>query len=72
MEGILTIILSILAFFFVVPLPENAKFLNRNQKTYLLDRLARDDREVGADADTTPLMFREVLKIATHWKVVLS
>jgi hypothetical protein len=72
MGGILTLILGMLTLFVVVPLPEDAKFLDQNQKAYLLQRLAHDDREVGADADTTPLTLREVLKIATHWKVVLS
>jgi len=72
LEGILTLILGVLAFFLVVPLPEDAKFLDPDEKAYLLNRLKEDESQVGADADTTPLTFREVMKIASHWKVVLS
>ncbi|KAH8586188.1 transmembrane transporter [Bisporella sp. PMI_857] len=71
-EGILTVCLSAVAYFFTVPLPENSKFLGEDQKTLLLNRLSHDESEIGADADTTPLKFRQVLKIAFHWKVILA
>jgi hypothetical protein len=72
LEGILTLILGVLAFFLVVPLPEDTKFLDPDEKAYLIDRLEQDESQVGADADTSPLTFWEVMNIASHWKVVLS
>jgi hypothetical protein len=70
MEGLLTILLSIVAFFFVVPLPENANFLTPDEKTHLLKRLEADN-ETDADEDKSPLALKQIVKIMTHWKIVL-
>jgi hypothetical protein len=72
MEGLVTLILSIAAFFFVAPLPENTTFLTLDEKTFLLKRLEQDVKENSTESDTTPLGFREVVKIASNWKVVLT
>jgi hypothetical protein len=72
MEGVITIFLSILAFIFVVDLPEKAKFLTAEEKAFVLKRLQSDDSESGPDVDTSPLTLRQILKIASHWKVVLG
>lgn len=46
-EGVITIFLAILAYLFVVPLPEQAAFLSAEEKTFLLSRLQLDDDESG-------------------------
>lgn len=72
MEGIITLCLCFLAFFFVVPLPENATFLTLGEKAFLLKRLKLDDSDGGSDGDTEPLTLGRIFKIASHWKVVLA
>ena len=72
MEGVITLCLCFLAFFFVVPLPENATFLNQDEKSFLLKRLQLDDTDGGAEGDCDRLTLRGVFKIASHWKVVLT
>jgi len=72
MEGLVTLILSTAAFFFVVPLPENATFLTSDEKTFLLKGLEQDAKENSAESDSTPLGLREVVRIASNWKVVLT
>ena len=72
MEGLVTLILSIAAFFLVVPLPENATFLTLDEKAFLLKRLEQDVKENSAESDSAPLGFREVVRIASNWKVVLT
>jgi hypothetical protein len=72
MEGLVTLILSIVAFLLVVPLPENAAFLTPDEKAFLLKRLKQGGKENSAESDTTPLGLREVVKIASNWKVVLT
>jgi hypothetical protein len=72
MEGLVTLILSIAAFFLLVPLPENATFLTPDEKAFLLKKLEQDVKENSAESDTTPLGLREVVRIASNWKVVLT
>ncbi|KAF4631360.1 hypothetical protein G7Y89_g6774 [Cudoniella acicularis] len=72
MEGVVTIIVASFAFFFVVPLPENATFLKKDEKDLLISRLKYDQSESGADADTEPLTLRETIKIGLSWKVLLT
>ena len=71
MEGLVTLILSIAAFF-LVPLPENATFLTPDEKTFLLKRLEQEVKENSAESGSAPLGFREVVRIASNWKVVLT
>ena len=70
MEGLITILLSIIAFFLVVPLPENANFLTPDEKTLLLKRIEADN-ESSTDEDKAPLTLKQVVKVMTHWKIVL-
>jgi hypothetical protein len=72
MEGLVTLILSIAAFFLLVPLPENATFLTPDEKAFLLERLEQDVKGNSAEPDTTPLRFREVVRIVSNWKVLLA
>lgn len=50
-------------------MPEDASFLDRDEKIFLLERLKEDDNN---SAEETPLMIMEILKIASSWKVVLA
>jgi len=72
MEGIITIILSLLAYLFIVPLPESATFLTSDEKAFVLKRLQSDDSTTGPEIDSSPLTLKQVLKIATSWKVLLG
>jgi len=72
MEGIITIILSLLAYIFIVPLPESATFLTSDEKSFVLKRLQSDDSTTVPENDASPLNFKQVLRIATSWKVLLG
>lgn len=72
MEGIITLCLCFLAFFFVVPLPENALFLSHDERAFLLKRLKLDESDGGAEADMEHLTLSRIFKVASHWKVVLT
>ena len=69
-EGMFTVLLSGIAFFSIVPLPEDSKFLTSDEKSLLLKRL-EEDNIAPTDEDRTPLTLKQVLKVMTHWKVVL-
>lgn len=65
MEAIITLAVSVIAFFFMVPFPEDANFLNPEEKALLLARLEQDGGSVRND-QVTP---SRILKIAADWKI---
>lgn len=46
-EGVITIALAIIAYLSIVPLPEDAKFLTAEEKSFVLWRLQSDDISSG-------------------------
>ncbi|PMD51012.1 MFS general substrate transporter [Hyaloscypha bicolor E] len=69
-EGLFTILLAITSFFLIVPLPEDVTFLTPSEKTLLLKRL-EGDHLTATSEDKTPLTLSQIIKIMTHWKIVL-
>lgn len=65
MEAIITLIVSTIGFFFIVPFPEDAKFLTAEEKTLLLARLEEDGGSVRHDRIT----FSRVLPMIADWKI---
>lgn len=59
-EGILTSVVAIILFFFIADFPEDVKWLNEEERTYMRAKLAKD---VGKAADNVHLGKREVLGV---------
>ncbi|KAL1966724.1 hypothetical protein VTN77DRAFT_3921 [Rasamsonia byssochlamydoides] len=65
MEAIITLIVSTIGFFIIVPFPEDAKFLTADEKALLLARLEEDGGSVRHDKIT----FGRVLPMIADWKI---
>ena len=59
-EGILTSVVAIILFFFIADFPEDVKWLNEEERTYMRAKLARD---VGKAAHDVHMGKREVLGV---------
>lgn len=64
-EGLVTIIVAFLAVWIIAPWPENAKFLNAEEKALLLERLTLDRGVADAEILTMPALK----SILTDWKI---
>jgi MFS family permease len=71
MEGILTVIIAVLGYMFLVDFPEDAKnswkFLKDDEIQIMIDRVDRD----RGDAHLTPFNIRHYLKQGLDWKIWL-
>ena len=71
MEGILTIIIAIIGFIFLVDFPEDAHkswfFLKSDELQLMIDRVDRD----RGDAHITPFNFKTYMAQAKDWKIWL-
>lgn len=65
MESIITVVVSFIGFFLIVPFPEKANFLTREEKELLLVRLEEDGGSVRND----DISFRRILPMITDWKI---
>ena len=65
MEGLLTVVVSIIAYFFLIGFPEDSKFLSEDEKHYIIARLNHD---IGK-ATSNKVTFRKVMKVLIDWKV---
>ncbi len=68
-EGVPTILLGGLAFFILVDAPADAKWLNKDQRAWLVAELQRERSAQGADEQPT---LKMVLGNSTIWKLALS
>lgn len=59
-EGVLTSVVAIILFFFIADFPEDVKWLNEEERTYMRAKLAKD---VGKAAHNVHLGKREVLGV---------
>lgn len=59
-EGILTSVVAIILFFFIADFPEDVKWLNEEERTYMRAKLAKD---VGKAAHNVRLGKREVFGV---------
>lgn len=67
-EGLLTVVAAVVAKFFIADWPEKAKFLNVEERTLLLRRLAEDGEEGRMDRLDRKAKFRAF----TDWKIYLG
>ncbi len=67
-EGLLTVVAAVVAKFFIADWPEKAKFLNLEERTLLLRRLAEDGEEGRMDRLDRKAKFRAF----TDWKIYLG
>lgn len=65
MESIITVVVSSICFWIIVPFPEKASFLNEDEKRLLLARLEEDGGSIQNDRIT----FRRVLPMTADWKI---
>ncbi|PWY72668.1 vitamin H transporter [Aspergillus eucalypticola CBS 122712] len=64
-ESIITVGVSLICYWIVVPFPEDATFLTAEEKTLLLARLKADGGSVRDD----PISFKRVISMAADWKI---
>jgi hypothetical protein len=64
-EGCLTIAISCVSYFFIVPFPEQCTFFSPDDKALLLARLKADGGDVAHDT----LSFKRVANILRDWKI---
>lgn len=65
MEAIITLCVSIIGFFIIVPFPEDAKFLTEDEKALLMQRIEEDGGSVRHDE----INLQRVLSMAADWKI---
>ncbi|GAE00022.1 vitamin H transporter, putative [Paecilomyces variotii No. 5] len=65
MESIITVVVSSICFWIIVPFPEKASFLNEDEKRLLLARLEED----GGSIQNDKITFRRVLPMIADWKI---
>ncbi|KAJ9258183.1 hypothetical protein DTO212C5_8757 [Paecilomyces variotii] len=66
MESIITVVVSSVCFWIIVPFPEKASFLDKDEKRFLLARLEEDG---GGSVQNDKITFRRVLLMAADWKI---
>lgn len=64
-EGLITIVVSFISTFFIVPFPQDSTFLSHADKALLLARLKED----GSEAPIDPLTPSRVLSFLGDWKI---
>ena len=67
MEGIITVAVSLVSVFLIVPFPQDSKRFTPEEKQVLFARLARDGGETPHDS-----LGKHVIEALTDWKVWLA
>ncbi|KAL7625890.1 High-affinity nicotinic acid transporter [Parahypoxylon ruwenzoriense] len=67
-EGTMTCLAAILAWFFVPPFPEQSAFLSPSEKKWLLKRLKADNKGMSHENMT----FQKIVNALKDWKVLTS
>ena len=67
LEGLLSCVLSIAAFFLVTDFPEQAKWLSDDERAFVVGRLAANEGESGVEEKIT---FRGILGMFKDWKMI--
>lgn len=65
MEAIITLCVSVIGFFIIVPFPEDAKFLTEEEKALLIRRIEEDGGSVRHDE----INLQRVLSMIADWKI---
>lgn len=69
LEGIMTVVVAALAFFFVLPFPHEATFLNPDEKAWLLRKLEADGQQTGAKHEH--MTFKGAVETLKDWRVLI-
>ncbi|KAL8773147.1 MAG: hypothetical protein Q9209_001823 [Squamulea sp. 1 TL-2023] len=69
LEGVLTVVVAIFFFFVIPDFPENAKWLNEEERTYVQARLRKDQ---GRSAVERPIGARDVFNVFKDYKIFLG
>lgn len=69
LEGLLTCVLSFVAFFTVADFPEDVRWLTAGERDHVLARLKADQGASGIEKAVT---FRDVLRALSDWRVFLG
>lgn len=67
-EGAMTIVVAVLAFFFVLPFPHDSTFLEPEEKAYVLRQLDADNQTQSGS--TEKMGFRQAMVTIRDWKVM--
>ncbi len=67
LEGILTCVFSVVAFFAVADFPEHAKWLSDKERTFVVGRLAADQGSSGIEKRIT---WQQILETLKDWKMI--
>ncbi|KAJ6072369.1 hypothetical protein N7467_010454 [Penicillium canescens] len=68
-EGVLTSVVALILFFFIADFPEDVKWLNEEERTYMRAKLAKD---VGKAAHHVRMGKKEVLGVFKDYKVFIG
>lgn len=69
LEGILTCLCSFAVFFFIPSFPEDAKWLNAEERIYVKARLQKDQ---GNSAAERPINTKDVVKVFKDFKIFIG
>lgn len=69
-EGALTVLVAVLAFFFALPFPHDSTFLAPEEKAWLLARLDADGQQENSKHEHVTL--KETLKTISDWKILFG
>lgn len=69
LEGLLTCVIALAAYFLICDFPEQAKWLTEEERIYVHERLRADQ---GSSANDPPFTFRDVLLVFKDYKVFLG
>jgi MFS family permease len=64
-EGLMTIVAAIVAWFFIVDFPQKAKFLKEEERTHAIKRLNED----RGDGDHDQITWEKIKLHLSDWKV---
>lgn len=67
LEGILTCVLSALAFYVIPDFPEDAKWMTKEERAFVIERLAADQGESGIEKKIT---WQAVIEPFKDWKMI--
>lgn len=69
LEGLLTVIISLMSYFIMVDFPENAKYLSAEERLLAVERLRAENMTMNIDE---PFSWRTVRQAFSDWKTWTS
>lgn len=68
-EGAITVFISCIMYFIISDFPEDARFLNENERAFIKAKLALD---VGDSSTEIPLSVKGILSVFKEWKIWIA